>query len=201
MRFPERWLNDRRLLRLSDQDHRTFVMSLLWTVANRTDGLIETEDLPLIPTARPDSAQALLAAGLWTKHRQGWSVTDWSATQTSREELEVSAENRRKGRVKKANQRAAKVADSVGEDPGRPGGQTGGTTPATPLATSPGDTPGRQDRQDRQDASRPAPNEDGATSASPPHTGSGFDCSFCSDTGRPDGCQECGRTLATGWSA
>jgi hypothetical protein len=35
-RFPERWLNDRRLLRLSDAAFRLFVISLTWSVSNRT---------------------------------------------------------------------------------------------------------------------------------------------------------------------
>ena len=39
-RFPERWLNDRRVLRLPDDAFRLFVLSLAWSVANQADGRI-----------------------------------------------------------------------------------------------------------------------------------------------------------------
>jgi hypothetical protein len=39
-RFPERWLNDRRV--------RLFVISLTWSVSNRTDGDLYDDDLLLI---------------------------------------------------------------------------------------------------------------------------------------------------------
>jgi hypothetical protein len=34
-RFPERWLQDRRVLRLSDVGFRLFTLSLAWSVSNR----------------------------------------------------------------------------------------------------------------------------------------------------------------------
>jgi hypothetical protein len=56
-RFPERWLNNRRVLRLSDRAFRLFVISLTWSVSNRTDGeLYDDDDLLLIP--RVDLAAA-----------------------------------------------------------------------------------------------------------------------------------------------
>jgi hypothetical protein len=55
-RFPERWLNDRRVLRLPDDAFRLFVLSLAWSVANQTDGRIYDEDQALVPPARPAAA-------------------------------------------------------------------------------------------------------------------------------------------------
>ena len=52
-RFPDRWLHDRRLLRLSDSEFRTFVTSLTWCVSNRTDGRLEHDDLAMVPPADP----------------------------------------------------------------------------------------------------------------------------------------------------
>jgi len=46
-RFPERWLNDRRVLRLSDPAFRLFVIPLTWSVSNRTDGDLYDDDLRL----------------------------------------------------------------------------------------------------------------------------------------------------------
>jgi hypothetical protein len=48
-RYPERWLNDRRINRLTDQAYRLFVCSLAWCVSNRTDGILEAADLLTIP--------------------------------------------------------------------------------------------------------------------------------------------------------
>ena len=61
-RFPERWLNDRRVLRLPDDAFRLFVLSLAWSVANRTDGVLKDDDLPLIPGYSPEPAAALTSA-------------------------------------------------------------------------------------------------------------------------------------------
>ena len=37
-RFPDRWLSDRRLQRLSDGHFRAFITSLAWSVTNRAEG-------------------------------------------------------------------------------------------------------------------------------------------------------------------
>ena len=42
-RMPERWLSDRRLLRLSDAAYRLHLTGLLWSVANRTDGEVANQ--------------------------------------------------------------------------------------------------------------------------------------------------------------
>jgi hypothetical protein len=65
-RFPERWLNDRRLLRLSDAAFRLFVISLTWSVSNRTDGVLDTGDLTLIPASTPPRPAS------WPGPGSGW---------------------------------------------------------------------------------------------------------------------------------
>lgn len=157
-RFPERWLNDRRLLRLTADQFRTFTWSLVWTVSNRTDGALDTYDLTLVPGATPADADALVQAGLWQTTSHGWQITDWSSTQTGRDELEVLENARRRDREKKARQRA-NPRESPGTVPGdvprdeSPGqhrqgkdrtGRTGqAPKPATnwPPVTTPGGAP------------------------------------------------------------
>lgn len=57
-RFPERWLNDRRVLRLSDPAFRLFVISLTWSVSNRTYGELYDDDDDLLLIPRVDLAAA-----------------------------------------------------------------------------------------------------------------------------------------------
>ncbi|KUI13458.1 hypothetical protein AU191_16850 [Mycolicibacterium acapulense] len=110
-RLPERWLNDRRLQRLSPEHYRAYVNTLLWSVANRTDGRIEQEDLGLIPHWSANAAKAFVDAGLFTPQPRGWLLTDYAATQTSRDELATLEDLRARERQKKARQRAkAKAA-------------------------------------------------------------------------------------------
>lgn len=123
--MPERWLSDRRILRLSDASFRTFATALLWSVSNRTDGLIDREDLSLVPHASTDHAEELEAAGLLSPCDEGWMLVDFEATQTSRDELQVLENMRRRDREKKARQRAEakevageRPGDSRGDDPG-----------------------------------------------------------------------------------
>ncbi|MGE2690086.1 hypothetical protein [Mycolicibacterium pulveris] len=139
-RLPERWLNDRRLQRLSADHYRTFINALLWTVANRTDGRIERDDVALIPHWSANAAKTLIEAGLFTPQTDGWLIADYLSTQTSRSELETLERVRRRERDKKARQRAGKTAndpavranenDSVpGDVPGDgPGDVSRGTT-------------------------------------------------------------------------
>lgn len=151
-RFPERWLTDRRLLRLSDRHFRVFVSTLAWSVSNRTDGVIEHDDLPLVPVqdASPMDAAALVAAGLWTDESRGWRVVDFDSSQSSRHELEILENARRREREKKARQRARRAAEDADVPGDRPGdvspvqhrkdrtGRTGSTTGPRTEPGSPG---------------------------------------------------------------
>jgi hypothetical protein len=94
-RFPERWLNDRRVLRLSDDAFRLFVCGLAWSVANKTDGYLSDEDLALIPGVNLEAAEALYDAELWWSHMHGAQITEFEDTQTSAAQLEAAAIARR----------------------------------------------------------------------------------------------------------
>jgi len=108
-RFPERWLNDRRVLRLTDAEFRTFVTTLAWSVSNRTDGAISTDDLGFVLGSSVGSAPGLVRAALWTLKDNGWHINDYATTQTSAHELEILDNYRRTERVKKAKHRGAKA--------------------------------------------------------------------------------------------
>ena len=108
-RFPERWLNDRRVLRLPDDAFRLFVLSLAWSVANRTDGRLYDDDLALIPASAGGSGQ-LAKSGLWERVTDYWLITVFEDTQTTRDDLDTLARGRRAQRDRKRRQRAAKAA-------------------------------------------------------------------------------------------
>lgn len=143
-RLPERWLNDRRLLRLSDAAYRLHTTGILWCVANRTDGVLADEDLPLLPRVDQAAAAELGAAQLWERVAGAWLIADFAATQTSAHELAVLENARRREREKKQRQRAAaktKPPAVAGDSPpGRPVGtaqaRTGKAGQAATLANS-----------------------------------------------------------------
>lgn len=140
-RLPERYLSDRRILRLSASEFRSYTMALLWTVANRTDGFVEPDDLPLIAGFEPQDASALQLAGLWLTEGTGWRLADFAATQTSAHELELLENSRRREREKKGRQRARGQADKNDEETAAavPRDSPGGGIPrAVPGDTSPG---------------------------------------------------------------
>lgn len=126
-RLPERYLMDRRLNRLSAEHFRAYVMATLWSVSNRTDGEVAAEDFPFIPHFSPAAMTALVAAGLWQPTVSGsWLIDDFANTQTSRHELEVLENARRRERNKKARQRANR------QTPGLPGEVPGDVSRGTP---------------------------------------------------------------------
>jgi len=134
-RMPERWLSDRRLLRLSDAAYRLHLTGLLWSVANRTDGEIPEEDLPLLTRVDAGRTDELERAQLWQRTADGWRLVDFEATQTSAHELAVLENNRRREREKKARQRA-RARDTNRDDPE-------GLSPGTALGQDRQDRPGR----------------------------------------------------------
>lgn len=139
-RFPERWLSDRRVLRLSPLAFRLFALGLLWSVSNRTDGRIEAADLPLVPGASDGLVAELVAAGLWAVVPEGWIIPEFGSTQTSRHELEVLENARRREREKKARQRGSR-GTVPGDKNSRPEGLSRGTKGSVP-GDVPGDSPG-----------------------------------------------------------
>lgn len=108
-RYPEAWLNDRRVVRLSDAAHRLMVTALVWSASNRTDGLIETCDLALIHGVDPRHSSELADAGLWHASESGWQIHDFHKTQTTKAQLEGLDHKRHQDRERKARERARKV--------------------------------------------------------------------------------------------
>jgi hypothetical protein len=107
-RFPERWLNDRRILRLPDDAFRLFALSLAWSVANQTDGRIYDDDLALIPASASGSGH-LAKSGLWERVADYWQIAEFEETQTTRADLEHLAGQRRKARDRKRAERARRA--------------------------------------------------------------------------------------------
>ena len=135
-RYPERWLHDRRITRLSDRAHRAYVVTLVYAVANRTDGRFAVEDLEDLPAYVQAEATALVEAGLWEPNGDGtgFVAVDFLDTQSSCAELEGLDKSRLVAREKKARQRAK----GKSEDP-----------TSEPEPAVPGDVPGDHTGQDR----------------------------------------------------
>ena len=120
-RLPERYLNDRRINRLSAEHFRSYVMATLWSVSNRTDGVLTAEDLALIPGFSTTAPAAFEAADLWVGIEGAWTIDDFAVTQTSKHDLEVLDNARRADREKKRRQRAkpdGPTFSAPGDDPG-----------------------------------------------------------------------------------
>jgi hypothetical protein len=122
-RYPERWLNDRRILRLSDPAFRLFVTALVWSVANRTEGVIDEADLSLIPQVDGDRSAELAKAGLWHREHDTWVIDCFADSQTSKSQLDGLDLKRRQDALRAATYRARKSRDSSRDDKGqaRPG--------------------------------------------------------------------------------
>lgn len=110
-RIPERYLVDRRIVRLSHIQRSSYFMATLWSVSNRTDGHIDKGDIPLIPTFDQEAIGALVGVGLWAPTSTGWLDTEFETVQTSRDELTRMDNMRRADREKKARQRAHAKGD------------------------------------------------------------------------------------------
>lgn len=117
MRYPERWMNDRRINRLSDAEHRAYVLALVWSVANGTDGVITVEDLELMP--KPVTREALeglkraelVSEQLTAAGELVWLLSEYESTQTTRAEREALETARR---ARKEAQRVRRARSAVG---------------------------------------------------------------------------------------
>lgn len=134
-RFPERYLSDRRVLRLSADEFRAWSFATLWCVSNRTDGVVLADELPLIPFMDDGIAGALVERGLWSLSGDGWLITDFDRTQTSKHDLEVLENARAADAAKKRRLRAAKKEQHERQTPRFT------DVPGTVRGTSPGRVP------------------------------------------------------------
>lgn len=114
-RFPDRWLHDRRMNRLSDGHFRSYVLSLIYAVSNRTDGVVEPEDLATIPKFAAGAVKALVENELWQPREKGWLITDFESTQSSREALEAAEQARNHARAKDRARKAKSRAEAKSE--------------------------------------------------------------------------------------
>lgn len=115
-RYPERWLMDRRIQRLPDAAFRTFVTSLAWSVANRTDGVVTFADRELLPDGDPRCIGQLVDAGLWEVTGDGWLISVFEETQTTRADLDHLDRQRRLARDRKRRERERRVTRDVPRD-------------------------------------------------------------------------------------
>jgi hypothetical protein len=120
-RMPERLLVDRRFRRLSDSAFRLYWLAMLWSVSNRTEGVICDDDLPDLTALGvdigliPDLAKT--DPPLWRHHADCWLICDYERDQTSAHVLDVMDNVRRAEREKKARQRARKKGLVPGDVP------------------------------------------------------------------------------------
>jgi hypothetical protein len=134
-RLPERWIMDRRVLLASPEAWRLYTFALMYAVANRSDGRILAGDLALIPTIDPDRAAELVKLGLWECADDGWQITDFRATQSSRDQLDQLQEIRDHAAARKRAQRARAVRERAARE----------------SRDASRDSPQGQHRKDRQD--------------------------------------------------
>ncbi|MDQ0212649.1 hypothetical protein J2S92_003339 [Arthrobacter bambusae] len=115
-RFPTYYITDRRILRLSPEQFRFFVIATTWSVSNKTDGHISTEDLELIPFVNHEYPAALVRSGLWKSTESGWLIAEFEQTQTSAAQMEAAMENRlAKDRERQKRARVARKEASRSE--------------------------------------------------------------------------------------
>lgn len=169
-RIPERFLVDRRVLALTADAWRSYSMSTLWSVSNRTDGRILSADLGLIPGFSPNSIVVLVKAGLWRREGDGWVDTEFERCQTSKEQLDHLDESRRKAREKKANDRARRARHDAGDHSLCTANSCSEITPSTVPGDVARDGPGDDTGQARtgQDRKREVPGGGGNSVNSPP---------------------------------
>lgn len=105
-RLPERYLMDRRIVRLSHAHRSSYFMATLWAVSNRTDGHIGRDDLSLIPTFDRSAIDALIENGLWAVTQSGWIDVEFQFVQTSKAGLEAAETARAVDRDRKRRGRA-----------------------------------------------------------------------------------------------
>lgn len=139
-RFPERWLNDRRILRLPDEAFRLFMMSLAWSVANRTDGVIYDDDLSLIPGGDSAGLDMLVKADLWKRTADYWVIAVFHGSQTTKEKLEeldanraAEAASKKRRRHHRGGDHSLCSPDNCGMSGGTSGGTSGGMSGGSPL--------------------------------------------------------------------
>ena len=119
-RIPDRWMQQGRFRRLTDRQFRSYFVALVWTVSERTEGVVRPEDVGLIVDFDAEAIPVFLESRLWRKVRSGWLIVDFDETQTTRAELDAidvrRAADRERKKVERAAAREAKLAASTSAD-------------------------------------------------------------------------------------
>ena len=139
-RLPESLLMDRNVNTLPAEAWRSYTHSLMWSVSNRTDGIILTGELGMIPMFRAGDEIILEKAGLWTRLDHVWKITRFELEQTTRQQLEASERGRLADRDRQRRHRQHDAGDHseckkkycdrapTGDGPGPGGGAAQGVT-------------------------------------------------------------------------
>ncbi len=135
-RFPCHWLLDQRFDELDPGALHLYAAALLWSVSNRTEGVVPDRRLDRLPW-RPDRrfAPDLKAGGLWHRRGDNWIILDFEKTQTSAAQLDSAERAKKADRERKARDRAAKAA-SGGKEPDASGRKSTRTSDRIPKARS-----------------------------------------------------------------
>lgn len=109
-----------KILRASVAARWAYVASICYSGANRTDGLILADGLPLV-FATPRIAQELVSVGLWEVAPDGWVVHDFLKYNRSREAQQSVEQKRSKaGSISAAKRQQRVLSGSVSVDPPDP---------------------------------------------------------------------------------
>lgn len=95
------WLNP-KVRGISDSAFRAYVTSISFSSANNTDGMIASYVLPALGSDE-ETADELVAAGLWEEVENGWEIHDYAEhNRTSEDRAKLQARAAAGGRAKAA---------------------------------------------------------------------------------------------------
>lgn len=114
---------------LSDRAFRAHVTAICYCAANLTDGFV-SETAAKRCRIRPQTADKLIAAGLWKRTVNGWQINDYLDYNASRESIMVERERTRN---RKAEWRARHAGTNGGTRATGHAGTTNGPSHPIPL--------------------------------------------------------------------
>jgi hypothetical protein len=88
---------------LSCHGFRLYAIALMWSVSNRTDGVVEDADLGLLVGVDASAAGELVESGLWRRvgaNGGRYVIVDFASTQTPRDQLEGLERKRQQDRAR-----------------------------------------------------------------------------------------------------
>jgi hypothetical protein len=116
-RLPSHWLIDQRFDDLTPDEFHLYAAALMWSVSNRTEGVVPGQRLDRLPW-RPDArcSARLEAVGLWRRTGDDWLILDFGKTQTSAKQLDQAERARKIDRERKSAKRVADAAAAARKD-------------------------------------------------------------------------------------